>query len=117
MREVLPLEPHAALGEHAHLACDQVVELGTVEAAELAVVEEAATRPVRVSQERPVLFERDSIRQPVRDDAAELRIEGHEQLGRLGVGHDRGPYEPAKHCGTGTGTKSPRRQDAELRRC
>ena len=34
--EVLPLEPRAALGEGAHLARDQLVQLGAVEAAEVA---------------------------------------------------------------------------------
>ena len=93
VREVLPLEPRAALGEHAHLARDQVVQLGAVEAAEVAVVQEAAARPLRVPQKGAVPFERDTLRQPVGNDAAELRVEGREQLGWRGVGHDRALYD------------------------
>ena len=45
----LPLEALAALGEHVHLARDQLVEVGTLEPAEVAIDDEAAACPDRRS--------------------------------------------------------------------
>jgi hypothetical protein len=61
----LPLEPLAAVGEHAHLARDQLVEFCALESAEVAVVDEAAVSPADVAQERSVLLDVRSLRQLV----------------------------------------------------
>ena len=72
----LPLEPLAALGEHAHLARDQLVELCAFEPAEVAVVDEPAVLLADDTQQRAVLLDVHALRQPVGQPAAELRVVG-----------------------------------------
>ena len=50
----LPLEPLATLGEHTHLARDQLVELGSLDRAEVAVADEAAVLRADHAHERAV---------------------------------------------------------------
>ena len=45
-----PLEALAALGEHVHLACDQLVEVRTLEPAEVAIDDEATACPADEAQ-------------------------------------------------------------------
>ena len=54
MRVQFPLERLAALGEDAHLARHQLVQLVPFEPAEVAVVDEPAVRRPDVAKQRPV---------------------------------------------------------------
>ena len=82
----LPLEALAALGEHAHLARDQVVEVGTLEPTEVAIDDEAASSQAEEAEERPVPLGASSTRQPVGHVVAKLRVVGGQQLGHVGHG-------------------------------
>ena len=81
VRVQLPLEPLAALGEHAHLARDQLVHLGALEPAEVAIVDEAAVLLADHTQQRAVSLGAHALRQPLCELPAELRVVGAQQCG------------------------------------
>jgi hypothetical protein len=89
----LPLERLTTLGEHAHLAPDQLVELVTLEPPEVAVDDEAAPREAEEANEGPVPLDRHTFWQRVGNAVAHLRVVGGQQL--RDTGHEPS-VEPAQ---------------------
>ncbi|MGH2796928.1 MAG: hypothetical protein ACRDM0_04430 [Thermoleophilaceae bacterium] len=74
----LPLERFAALREDPHLPRNQPVELATVEAAKVAILDHPAISEADHAQQGPVTLNTNTLRKPVGDMRAQLRVIGAE---------------------------------------
>lgn len=87
----LPFERLVAVGEHAHLSRDQLVEFGSLETTEVAIRDAPTVRPADETEQWSVALDADTVRKGVRNPCAQLLVVAGEEVGRVEVAHAGDP--------------------------